>query len=50
MSHAPQPANRTYGLPRGVAGVAVQERPVTELTNEQLMAIAAGGLPTEDVH
>src|SRR5262245_25991760 len=50
-----QVADRIDGKPTQESNVAVQDRPVTELTMEELMALAARDLPTvrpdsEDVH
>src|SRR5262245_51950097 len=41
-----QVADRIDGKPTQESNVAVQDRPVTELTMEELMALAAGSLPT----
>src|SRR5262245_29680252 len=48
-------ADRLDGRPAQESNVSLEHRPVTELTTDDLMAIAAGSLPTarpdsEDVH
>jgi len=48
-------ADRLDGRPAQESNVSFQDRPVTELTTEELMALAASELPTvrpdsEDVH